>query len=220
VAASRTLVIGGGLGGLTLAHGLRAASFEVAIFERAREHPAPLNSFRILLNATGARALKSCVPVSVWNSVVEHSARAPRGFRFATEQLSSLMFLEEDFDQSYPVSRGGLRKLLEAGLEDALEYDKRLVRYELADSSVTAYFEDGTSVTGDLLVGADGSNSAVRRQLLPNAQVIDTGVFGMAGKVYITDELRAELPERFLHEMTRVVAPQGVGMFVGHSSAA
>ncbi len=35
------------------------------------------------------------------------------------------------------------------------------------DSTVSAHFSDGTSVTGDLLIGCDGANSAVRRSLCP-----------------------------------------------------
>lgn len=35
------------------------------------------------------------------------------------------------------------------------------------DSTVSAHFDDGTSATGDLLIGCDGANSAVRRSLCP-----------------------------------------------------
>lgn len=41
-------------------------------------------------------------------------------------------------------------------------YDKRLERIEEHDNHVTAYFSDGTSDTGDILLGCDGIHSAVR----------------------------------------------------------
>ena len=49
-----------------------------------------------------------------------------------------------------------------------LHWGKRFTHYEEDGSGVTAFFDDGTSYSGDMLVGADGINSHVRDQLLPN----------------------------------------------------
>lgn len=49
-----------------------------------------------------------------------------------------------------------------------IQYAKAFRRYELIDdgTSVTAYFEDGSSASGTVLVGTDGAHSAVRSTLL------------------------------------------------------
>lgn len=46
---------------------------------------------------------------------------------------------------------------------------KKLSHYEEGSDGVTVYFKDGSCASGSILVGADGSGSAVRRQLLGNA---------------------------------------------------
>ena len=48
----------------------------------------------------------------------------------------------------------------------AVQWGKRLERYAEDASGVTAFFTDGTSARGTALVGADGSSSPVRKQLL------------------------------------------------------
>ena len=62
------------------------------------------------------------------------------------------------------VDRNLLRKVLMKNLK--IQYNKHLTAYELRGHSVTANFKDGSTAHGNLLVGADGSNSRVRAKLL------------------------------------------------------
>ncbi|WP_066941542.1 hypothetical protein [Microtetraspora fusca] len=70
-----------------------------------------------------------------------------------------------------------------AHLDGVITYGKRLTAFRTAAEHVTAHFEDGTTATGEVLVGADGVNSAVRRQYLPHARVVGTGLTQLYGKI-------------------------------------
>ncbi len=95
----------------------------------------------------------------------------------------------------HAVSRITLRKILLAGLGDLVHFDKEFVRYEShMDGTVTAIFADGTTATGDILIGADGSRSRVRAQLLPAATVTDIPAVGCAGKLMLTEQTLRWLP--------------------------
>jgi 2-polyprenyl-6-methoxyphenol hydroxylase-like FAD-dependent oxidoreductase len=115
---------------------------------------------------------------------------------------------EEDRDES--VSRMTLRQVLLTGVEDVVHFDKVFSRFEQhPDGQVTAFFEDGTSATGDVLVAADGSNSRVRRQYLPHAKLVDTGLVGITGKTLLTPETRALLPQKMIQGVSMVHGPKG-----------
>jgi 2-polyprenyl-6-methoxyphenol hydroxylase-like FAD-dependent oxidoreductase len=58
------LIIGGGTGGMSLAHGLRQASVSVAVYERDRTRSDGLHGYRVGINPTGNRALQQCLPVA------------------------------------------------------------------------------------------------------------------------------------------------------------
>jgi 2-polyprenyl-6-methoxyphenol hydroxylase-like FAD-dependent oxidoreductase len=139
---------------------------------------------------------------------------------FLTERLGTLMRIPFDWEAVDPavshhsISRITLRRVLLDGLDDVVRFDKRFARFEDApDGRVVAHFEDGTSAVGDVLVGADGGNSRVRKQLLPHAQRIDTGVVGLGGKVPLDEESRRWIPAPFLEGPTIVMGPGGKAMF-------
>jgi 2-polyprenyl-6-methoxyphenol hydroxylase-like FAD-dependent oxidoreductase len=73
-------------------------------------------------------------------------------------------------------------------LEDSVQFDKTFVRYEEKGDKIVAHFSDETTVEGDLLVGADGVYSPVRRQFLPDYNPIDTDGRSIYGKTPVTDE--------------------------------
>jgi len=53
-----------------------------------------------------------------------------------------------------PVSRITLRKVLLQGLETMVNFEKRFHHFDQReDGRVVAYFEDGSTVEGDLLIG-------------------------------------------------------------------
>jgi len=78
---------------------------------------------------------------------------------------------------------------------------------------VRAHFADGTFADGDLLVGADGTNSAVRRQLLPGAEVDDIGNF-VYGRTPITPGMLDWVPEVLVDSFNRLISPDGAAMSV------
>jgi 2-polyprenyl-6-methoxyphenol hydroxylase-like FAD-dependent oxidoreductase len=111
-------------------------------------------------------------------------------------------------------SRITLRQVLLSGLDDIVHLGKTFTRYEeRGDGRIVAHFEDGTSAAGDILVAADGGGSRVRRQLLPQAERIDTGVVGIAGRVFLDDTSRARLAPLLLDGLTLVAARGGLGLF-------
>ncbi|MCJ1395122.1 hypothetical protein MMC18_008003 [Xylographa bjoerkii] len=104
----------------------------------------------------------------------------------------------------YTVDRTLYRALLMLGIEDRMEFGKRCERFEMGEGGVTAFFADGTSARGSLLVGAEGVRSAVRRQALPGHRHVDTGGRFVYGKTPLTGELKARFPAEAMKWMTLI----------------
>jgi 2-polyprenyl-6-methoxyphenol hydroxylase-like FAD-dependent oxidoreductase len=214
----RVLIMGAGTGGLALAHALRQAQVDVAVFERDLEPHADTGGYRVGISPGGSRALKACVPRDLYDLFVATCARAPRYMNVLSEQFSELLCLELDgaaahaADGEKNVIRRTLRRILLTGLADCLAFGKSFARYtHNPDGTVTAHFEDGSSATGDVLVGADGTNSAVRRQRLPHARLEDTGMASFGGRLRMTPETKALLTPKMFHGISIIMARRGFG---------
>lgn len=211
----RVIVIGAGTGGLCLAHGLKRAGIDVAVYERDRTRTDGLQGYRVGIDPDGSRALYASLPPELYDTFVATCARAPKYFNMLTEQFKEVLSLPVDpghgpVESEKSVSRMTLRQVLLTGLEDVVHFDKTFSRFEQhADGTVTAFFEDGTSATGDVLVAADGSSSRVRRQYLPQAKLVDSGILAIAGKLPLTEETKALLPPKVFEGISMVFAPKG-----------
>ena len=210
----KVIIVGGGIGGLALAQALRRDRIEVEVFERDTGVGSRWEGYRIHINPAGARALQACLPAESWLEFRE-SAGPGGSFGFLTEQLAELVVVEESImypsgaadpaEDHYAADRATLRRLLTRGLDDVVRFGAEFVDYEvLPDGRVRANFADGRSAIGDVLVGADGAGSRVRRQLLPEMVTVDAGAVGIAHKVWLTDEVRSELPSRLLTGMNLI----------------
>ena len=85
------------------------------------------------------------------------------------------------------VSRNKLRRLLAKHVE--IQYGKCFLRYEQDEDGVVVYFTDGSKASGAVLIGADGANSAVRKQLLPGFRATASQYTMLNGNVVLSKEL-------------------------------
>jgi 2-polyprenyl-6-methoxyphenol hydroxylase-like FAD-dependent oxidoreductase len=216
------IVIGAGLGGLCLAQGLRKAGVSVEVYERDRTRSRRREGFRIHLNPAGSRSLRACLPDRLWAEFMATSG--PAGdFGFLTDQLDELVIVEESImypqpadpsEDHYAVDRRTLRRLLLSGLDDVVHFGAEFVRYEPADDGrVAAVFADGRRAVGDVLVGADGAYSRVRRQYLPEPAHVETSTASIAHKIFLTEQTRRWLPARLATGMNTIITSGTCWMF-------
>jgi 2-polyprenyl-6-methoxyphenol hydroxylase-like FAD-dependent oxidoreductase len=220
---SHVVIIGGGIGGLTLAQGLKRAGISVAVYERDRHVTARLQGYRVHINPEGSRALHACLPPHLFEAFARSCGRPGDGARFLTEHMGRLLAVDgamltgvnaDPVARHWAASRMTLRRVLLSGLDGIVHFDKTFTRYEeRADGRIVAHFEDGSDAEGDILVAADGGGSRVRRQFLPDAARVDTGVAGIAGKVFL-DQAGDKLDPQLLGGITLVAARGGLGLFV------
>jgi 2-polyprenyl-6-methoxyphenol hydroxylase-like FAD-dependent oxidoreductase len=215
------MIVGAGTGGLALAHGLKQAGVRVSVFERDRTQRDARGGYRVGISPAGSQALKECLPASLFELFVATCARAPKYFNMLTEQLSEVLCLQTADDLEDPihtektVNRMTLRQVLLTGLEGVVSFDKKFVRYEESPYGVVrVFFEDGSSCTGDVLIGADGAGSRVRKQRLPDARHEETGILSIGGKLPLTAESKALVTEKMFHGMSMIMAPKGCGAIV------
>jgi 2-polyprenyl-6-methoxyphenol hydroxylase-like FAD-dependent oxidoreductase len=228
--AFQVAIIGGGMGGLCLANGLKKAGISVAVYERDQSPDARPQGYRIHINPQGSTALHECLPQHLWDVFRSTGGDFSQGFSIVTQQLHELLnFARSQAARSQAktggtgdtiarhrsVSRITLRRILLAGLEQDVQFNKRFLRYEeTPDGAIRAHFEDGSSAQADLLVAADGVHSGVRKQYLPHAEPIDTGVVGIGGTIPLTHGVMALAPHLLLDGPVMVVPPTACSMFM------
>src|SRR5262249_5264981 len=157
----------GGIGGLTLAQGLKKSGVSVAVYERDRTRTDRVQGYRVHVNPTGSLALRGCLPTPLFEAFTRTCGRPAEAIPFVPEQMKVLLALDgrnapprfrgEGVAQHRSVSRISLRQVLLTGLEDTVHFGKTFVRYEESPlGRIIAHFEDGSTAEGGVLVAADG----------------------------------------------------------------
>lgn len=162
----RAIIAGAGVGGLAAAIALEQMGVQVVVFEaasRMEDIGAGLTLWPNAVKAVGRLAVDGTLSaVSVRIQRLE--LRTERG---KVLSLQNLPQLERRFGAPLlAVHRAALQAVLLHRLgAERVCLGSRLTGFDQDESSVTVRFEDGREEHGDLLVGADGIHSAVRKQL-------------------------------------------------------
>lgn len=203
------LIAGAGLGGLCLAQALKKHGIPFKIFERDLKRNFRAQGYRLRISGEGIVGLQYSLAPDVWILFEKTSAEfLSGGGRFdvlTAEPLPSGFGPPPGVHgqmQPYTVDRTTMREVLLTNLDKELHYGKPVTHFETHDDGVTAYFSDGTSEFGSLLVGADGINSTIRKQLLPEYPFLDSGSRVIYGKSPITSTLETEIPADLLSGMS------------------
>ena len=158
---AKILVVGGSLGGLFVGNLLHCAGHEVHILEKVLgsldgrgagivTHPSLMQALSLV-----GITLDDNIGVPVQGRVTLDAKGNTIAQMHLPQVLTSWSRLYHLLKEKFPASRyhGG----------------KALHRLEQDTAHVTAYCEDGTQFTGDLLIASDGLRSAVRAILCPKA---------------------------------------------------
>lgn len=201
----KVLIAGGGIAGLTLAHGLRRSGVDCEVFERTPRDGAP-SGYRLTLDADGGNALERCLPAALYERYLYASHRTPARPDVAVvidshcHELTSMPHIGPPNGGELPhtaIDRLTFRRILASDLDGVFHYDAVVEGFASGDDGVAVRLRDGRSIIGDVLVGADGIGSPVRRQLLPEVPIIPApyGALGLFGRSPLDQQTLAGLPE-------------------------
>lgn len=167
------IVIGGGIAGTATALALHKAGFDVTVYEAHPESAEDIGAF-LTLASNGMRALAQ-IDASASVTEVGFPLRAMSVLDAAGTEVAQ-MPLGEAHDPLLAyrcLRRGEFNAALQAEAARrgiALRRGTRLASVDNGRDGVTARFTDGSTATGDLLIGADGLNSTVRESIAPRTQ--------------------------------------------------
>ncbi|MFI8104594.1 FAD-dependent monooxygenase [Streptomyces sp. NPDC086023] len=176
---AKAIVLGAGIGGLTAAIALRGAGLDVEVYERAGELRAAGSGLSVMSNAVGALdSLGAGIDLERRGTALEsYHVRTGRG-----RLIREFPFPEIIGRLGVPsvlITRADLQAaLLEAADGIPLTLGAAATGFESGEDprdGVRVRFEDGSEAHGDVLIGADGFNSVVRRQLVGPEDSRDSG---------------------------------------------
>ena len=186
----RIAIIGAGIGGLSLAIALRVHGLQAPVYERAAVLE-PVGA-GITLWPNAIRALRE---LGVADSVIDRGQRIDRGHlrddRGRVIATSNPGEIEARFGEpTIAIHRAELHDILLSALpEDSIRLDHSCSTADPETGEVE--FTNGRSVRADLIVGADGIHSVVRRVIRPDLQPRYSGYAAWRGVVEAPEHVRS-----------------------------
>lgn len=166
----KVIIIGAGIGGLTLAIALQQRDTAYEIYDAAPGNKAV--GAGIML---GTNAMKVYGRLGL-SAVLEGRGALPEQYsirdhkRKILKVIDNKMLVERFNHASLLIHRAALQDELINAVQARIHWGKKCVEVEQSAKQVTIQFEDGSTASGDIVVGADGIRSSVREQCVVKAQ--------------------------------------------------
>lgn len=165
-------VVGGGIGGLTVAVALQKKGFHVTVYESAPKFK-PLGAGLGL----AANAVKAFFEIGIADEILS-LGKIMKVMRILDEEGKVITETNsEELSKKFgavnnlSIHRADLHRVLLDHLEpNTVVVDKNCVDIQQDANGVTLRFADGTNAHVDYLIACDGIHSPVRRKLLPGSQ--------------------------------------------------
>jgi salicylate hydroxylase len=211
VSVKKVLIAGAGIGGLVAALALLKRGFDVEIYEQAHQLGEIGAGFQI--SANGARVLFDLgLEEPIRRVFMEPTGKEIRLWNSGeTWKLFDLgvVSVERYGFPYFMIHRADLHTILvdavKAMKPDVIHLGARVAGCRQDERSATLEFTDGSSATGDVLIGADGVHSVIRQALFGASDPVFTGCVAWRGLVPAGD-----LPEHIMRPVgTNWVGPGG-----------
>lgn len=222
----KVAVVGGGMGGLTLARLLQIQNVDVKVYERDVNRDVRVQGSTLDLHeGTGLEAMKRAGLIEEFYA--HHRPLASK--MLIVDKDLDIKFDDHDsgklISENRPeIDRAPLRDILLKSLKHGTDvWDSQFVSMEKQGDGWLLHFKNGSSVFADLVIAADGANSKLRPYLSTENPVY-SGVTLIEGNIYNAEENAPKLFQfakggkvmAFGNEQTMLYGTKGDGsiMFV------
>jgi 2-polyprenyl-6-methoxyphenol hydroxylase-like FAD-dependent oxidoreductase len=164
-------IVGGGIGGLTLAIALQRKGFDVTIYENAPEIKPLGAGLGLAVNA-----VKAVMEIGIGDEVLR-AGKVMKSIYLKDEKGNILS--ETDSEKlsakfgsinNFTIHRADLhRALLSELAPQTLQLGKGCIDFKQTSGGITLYFHDGSRAEADYLIACDGIHSMIRQKLLPGS---------------------------------------------------
>ncbi len=169
----KVAIIGAGLGGLAVAIALRKLGYDVQVYEKAQDFRPVGGGLGLLPNGLNfLDAIEPGIVETIKNLGCEVKKTVIKNIHGETIRTNPRSSLQDKY--GHPVITvwwWHLQQILASKLpSESIHLNYRCVGFEQSDRSVSIYFDNGETVSADLLIGADGINSAIREALIGDGE--------------------------------------------------
>ena len=164
----KAIIIGAGMGGMSAAIALRQIGIDTEVYERVTENK-PVGA-AISVWSNGVKCLNHLgleKQTARLGGIVDTMSYLDAHTGETMCRFSMQPLIDEVGQRPYPIARAELQAMLmEAYGMDEINFGMKMVSVADGPDEATATFADGTTVSADVIIGADGASSITREYVL------------------------------------------------------